>query len=595
MRLAGLALGALVCALGGLDAVAEPPPAAAPSGLSLGSYERTALQRALAGRGLRLDPAPEGKRVRRLHVDNQDVFGPEEGFLQWFNVFHLTSREHVVEREILLRPGDMWDEALVDETRRRLRDPLFTSLAVIAPVVAEGGSPDQVDLLVVTRDIWSLRMNSRFEVQEGVLSDLSLSLAENNLFGYRKHIALVFDMDLGTYTLGPQYVDRNIAGTRLQLITKVDAIFNRDTSDFEGTKSATSFGYPLWSLRRKWGGAIVASHFAGTRRAFGPGPRVASYVYVDPATGEEQLLPYEYDERTMNIESNVVRQLGERVKHRVFVGHQLEVQRPEVRDGFPGDDAARAAFEADVLPRSERSSALFARYSMFTPVYRTYRNIDSFDLGEDQKLGPEASVEVGAAMKPIGSEANFQTGAFTAAWTFDIASDGLIRLSTGAGGRLQDGDVIDKLMTATVAAVTPSLVGMRLATRFTWSRRRDETSNRTFSLGGDSGLRGYAIGEFRTVGANPVRFLGNVEMRTLPVRVLFARAGAVAFWDFGHAADCYSGCATPLFLHHDVGIGARALVPQLQPFVFRFDWAIPLTGINAGFPGRIIAGVQQIF
>ncbi|HEU5057866.1 MAG TPA: hypothetical protein VFU21_15145, partial [Kofleriaceae bacterium] len=89
--------------------------------------------------------------------------------------------------------------------------------------------------------------------------------------------------------------------------------------------------------------------------------------------------------------------------------------------------------------------------------------------------------------------------------------------------------------------------------------------------------------------------LGNVELRTLPLKVLFTRAGGILFWDFGHAADCYAGCETPLRLHHDVGIGIRALIPQLQPYVLRLDWAIPLTGTTAGFPGRIVAGVQQVF
>ena len=598
MRLAGPALGALLCALAPV-AGAQPPAGALPEApryqLSLGSFEREALERALAARGLRLEAHPYGKVVRRLHVVNHDVFGPEEGFLRWANLFHRTSREHVVEREVLLRPGQMWDDALVDETRRRLRDPLFTSLAVVAPVVAEGGSAGEVDVLVVTRDVWSLRTNLRFELQETVLSQLSISLAENNLFGYRKHISLVFDMDLGTYSIGPQYIDRNIAGTRLQLIGKVDAIFNRHTSDFEGTKSVVSFGYPLWSLSRTWGAGVVFGHFDGVRRFF-RGPEVDNVVYVDPDTGEEQLLPYEYDERDLNVESSVVRQLGgPRLKHRVTVGHQLDVQRPEVRDNFPGDAAARAAFEAAILPRSERSSSLFARYSFFTPIYRTYRNMDSFDLGEDQQLGPDATAQVAAAMEPIGSEATFQTGSLTAGWTVPIGDDALARVSAGAAGRLQDGELIDKLMTATVAGVSPVLFWSRIATRFTWSRRRDETSNRTFSLGGDTGLRGYRIGEFRTVGANPVRFLGNVELRTLPLRVLFTRAGGVLFWDFGHAADCYQGCETPLRFYHDVGIGVRALIPQLQPYVLRLDWAIPLNGTTAGFPGRIVAGVQQVF
>ena len=592
MRLAGPALGALLCALAPA-AGAQPPAGALPRPptyqLSLGSYERVALERALAGRRLRLEPHPYGKVVRRIHVDNQPVFGPEEGFLRWFNVFHRTSREHVVEREVLLRPGQTWDDEIVDETRRRLRDPLFTTLVVIAPVVADGGGPEQVDLLVVTRDIWSLRANSRYEIQEGVLTELSVSISENNLLGYRKQVAIVFDMDLGAFNIGPQYVDKNIAGTRLQLLSRVDGVFTRDDGEYEGTRSYTSFGYPLWSLDRKYGAGVVMTHFNAVRRSF-EGPELR--LYDNPDTPEVEEIPYEFHERDLGIETSGVRQLGRRVKHRITVGHDLQVRRPNVLDGFPGDDVSQAAFERDVLPRSERASRLFARYSFFTPWYRVYRNIDSFDLAEDVQLGPEASFELGAAREEIGSEANFVNAVVAAAWTFDIAGDGLLRLSAGVLGRRQGGETIDAVRSASVSGATPALLGMRLAVRSLWARRFNETNNRFFTVGGDTGLRGYTIGDF----AGQIRILNNLELRTLPIRLLFARFGAVAFWDFGHAADCYSGCDNPLILHHDVGLGLRGLVPQLQPYVFRIDWGVPLTGVTRGVAGsRIIFGVQQVF
>jgi hypothetical protein len=592
MRLAGPALGALLCALTRV-AGAQPPPGALPPPpsyqMSLGSYEKVALERALAARHLRLEPHPYGKMVRWIHVVNQDVFGPDEGFLRWFNIFHRTSREHVVEREVLLRPGQIWDDEVVDETRRRLKDPLFTTLVVIAPVVAERGGPEEVDLLVVTRDIWSLRANSRYEVQEGVLTELSLSLSENNLLGYRKQVAIVFDMDLGAFNIGPQYVDENIAGTHLQLLSRVDGVFRRADGEREGSRSYTSFGYPLWSLEREYGAGVVITHFNAVRRSF-EGPELR--LYDNPDTPEVEAIPYEFHERDFEIETSGVRQLGHAVKHRVTLGHDLTVRRPEVLDSFPGDDVAQAAFERDVLPRSERASRLFARYSFFTPWYRVYRNIDSFDLAEDVQLGPEASLELGAAREEIGSEANFFDLAASAAWTQDIIGDGIARVSASAVGRRQEGEYIDEVLSAGFSAASPPLLGMRLAARSLWARRYNETNNRFFTVGGDTGLRGYTIGDF----AGQIRVLNNLELRTFPIRILFARFGGIAFWDFGHAADCYSGCDNPLVLQHDVGVGLRGLVPQLQPYVFRLDWAVPLTGPTRGFAGsRVIFGVQQVF
>jgi Omp85 superfamily domain len=603
-RRAVAALGSLLCALGqsavALGQTGSRTPAHGPAAIqaqvqaeaqlqNLGSFEQKALRHGLMTRGLVIDPAPDGKTVRRLHVVNMPVFGVEEGFLRWFNRFHVTSREEVVAREVLLQPGDPWDEGRLDETRRRLRDPLFTALVVAAPVRAEGGAPGEVDLLVVTRDIWSLRMNSNYEVQQDVLSALSLSLAENNLFGLRKQIALVFNMDLGKYTLGPRYLDNNIAGTRLTLASQADAVFNRYTSELEGTQSTTSFAYPFWSLDSKWGASVDVTHFDAVRRSFF-GTELRGYE-----TAEGVVLPWEYDELDVDVESIVARQTGDSVKHRFGVGHRLELQRPEVRDDFPGDDAAREEFEREVLPRSERSSTVFARYTLFTPTYAVYRNVSSFDLAEDQRLGPEIIAELGTAVKPLGSEVNFLSGSLSFGWAFALPAEGLVRLNSSATFRREDGDYIDMLRSAEAIAVSPQFFGMRLAARAHWSGLFDDTGNRFFTLGGDNGLRGYPINAFIGNAPEAARVLANVELRSQAVPVLFTRVGGILFWDAGHAADCYRGCESPLTIHQDVGFGMRVLIPQMQPYVFRFDWAVPLTGSTAGLPGRFIAGVNQVF
>lgn len=549
----------------------------------LGGYERAALERALAERHLAIEGDPEGKRIGRVIVVNLDVFGEDEGFLTWLNFLHVTTREHVIAREVLLESGDMWDAELAEESRRRLAEPLFTSLVVVAPVVSS--QPGHVDLLVVTRDIWSLRMNSQFEFQEREITELSISISENNLFGYRKQVATVFDMDQGAYSLGPQYIDKNIAGTRLQLATKLGAIFSRDESEFEGTRSYTSFGYPLWSLDTKWGAGVIAQHYDSRVRLF---RGTSLRTYDDPETDEIEALPWTYDYRSVDLESYGVRSFGDQVKHRVYLGHRLEVRRPSFADDFPGDQAERAAFRRDVFPRSERSSAVFARYTLFTPEYVVYRDLDSYDLAEDARLGPEVEAEVGFALEPLGSERNFTTLSAGAAWTFDIAGDGYVRLSTGAAGRVESGDLIDKIVSGTVSGASPRVADLfRVVGRLSAARRLEETANRFYVLGGDSGLRGYEIGAF----TGQIRWVGNLEVRSMPVPLLFTRVGGLLFYDVGHAADTLD----ELSLRSDIGVGARMLIPQLQSVVFRLDWAIPLQSSEAGLPGRISAGVAQVF
>ena len=108
--------------------------------------------------------------------DRLVVFGPRDRFLQFFNLFHYTTRGISIEREVTLQPGERWDDTKILETERRLRDPILTARVVVVPV--RSAAPGTVDLLVVTRDVWSLRMNSNYELQAGKLTGLGVGTLE---------------------------------------------------------------------------------------------------------------------------------------------------------------------------------------------------------------------------------------------------------------------------------------------------------------------------------------------------------------------------------------------------------------------------------
>ena len=153
----------------------------------LGDLEKQALELALTQVNGKLATTPKGKTIRSLRVVTLPVFVPTDGrFLGWFNRFHRTTRNNILRREILLHPGQVWNQEKIAETQRRLRDPALSNLVVIAPL--ETPIPDQVDLLLVTRDVWSLRLNSSFEIQSRRFSKLEFSLSENNFLGWRKTI-----------------------------------------------------------------------------------------------------------------------------------------------------------------------------------------------------------------------------------------------------------------------------------------------------------------------------------------------------------------------------------------------------------------------
>lgn len=555
------------------------PESASPGGL--GSFEREALQVALTERGLAIEPEPEGKTLGRIHVVNAPVFAPGEGaFLRRFNIFHWTTEEEVTAREVLLRPGQVWDAEVIAETERKLRDPLVSTLAVLVPVVAP--EPDQVDLLVVTRDIWSLRPNLEWELQESTLSYFTIGLAENNLFGWRKRVSLIYEMDLGSYSIGPGYLDTNLLGSQLALATTGRVIFARDSGGYEGTRSATSFGAPLWSLRDRWGWELELAHADALAREFRGDDLLA---HTAPSG---TVLPHEYRRRSLLAEADLVHQVGDRLKYHLRVGYRLETLRTELVPGFPGGAEDRDWFRAEVMERSEDISSVFGQYRLFTPRHATYRDINSFDLAEDVQLGPDLTGEVSMAMKPIGSDENFLGLGSTGRWTFDWRGNGYVRIASTIGGRLQEGDFIDNLFQASAAVASPPVADrFRIVARGLVAARLDETSNRFFTAGGGTGLRGYDVGAF----GGEKQVIGNLELRTLPATASFLRVGGVAFWDLGHAADELGD----LSIKHDLGVGARILIPQISSFVFRIDWAVPLQGPKGTLHGRITAGLGQAF
>lgn len=550
--------------------------------LLLSSIERREVAEALAARGLTVVRAPAGRTVRRIIVVNHDVFGPGDGPLRWFNVFHWTSEEDVVEREIVLRPGARWDDRLVDESLRRVRDKIFTTAAAIVAVEAVGGALDEVDLLVVTRDVWSLRLNTRFELQQSQLTFLSFAFSENNVFGRRKLFALSFRMDQGAYTMGPLFIDKNMFGRHLDVRGTGGPVFNRTSGDLEGSQSSIEVSRPLWNLDEAWGGGIDFSHANSVERRFaGAGLR----RWDAPDTPVDDMLPVHWRERRLAVSAAVVRGFGERVEHRVRGGYALSIVRPELLDDFSGDPDLARAFAEEWLPRSERTSALYVGYSLFEPRYRNYQNVRTFDLAEDVQLGADVDTRVTAGFTWLGSESDFVRLSAAAGYT-GAFGDGSWSARVSATTRLEDGEAIDNIVDARLRLVTPTFELGRVVTAVRGAALWNDRQNQYYRLGGDSGLRGFDIDEF--IGDRLV--LWQTELRTPPVPVWFMRWGAILFYDVGGVAASFE----TMPLHHDAGFGIRGLIPQFDNDVYRFDFAFALDDDRRG-DFRFTGGFEQVF
>jgi hypothetical protein len=570
----------------------------------LGRLERESVDEALAFLGLAVDHAPAGKIIGRVHVINLEVFSRRDWWFQWFNIFHRTTRAVILEREILLHPGDRYDQALVEESTRNLQSgppltitgrtfspPELSSVVAILPVLPVlplvSPRPEQVDLLVVTRDVWSLRFNTDFDFQQNTLAFLSTSLSENNLFGWRKFLSVGLVLDQGSLALGPTYFDPNILGSRLTLFASTSFYYARETERYEGNQQTVSLHYPLYALASRWGAGVDVTHQNFVVRSFrGNNLRIVDLA----ATPDVEMLPYTFRERNLIVDSSVVRSFGSDVIQRVSVGHLFSSQRPQVFPDFPGDATLAREFLDAVAPVSEQRSEPYLRYEMFTPRYVVLRDLDTFDLRENRLLGPFMRVRLSYGLPAIGADFRALGLSTAVGWAASPAG-GYLLLSASASTRVRDGAAIDQLGSVQTTLATPMLGRLiRLVVMGQLDSTRANTQRTRFALGGRTGLRGYAIGDF--LGTNDV--VGHVELRTAPLAIFSQRLGTLLFYDVGDAADSLRA----LVPYHDFGIGLRWLIPQLNSSVVRFDWALAAQSTDftrAGFPGRVTAGFQQVF
>src|SRR6185295_5691194 len=134
------------------------------------------------------------------------------------------------------------------------------------------------------------------------------------------------------------------------------------------------------------------------------------------------------------------------------LGYSVDSQRPRLLDSFPGTPEQAGPFAAAVLPISEVTWVPNVAYGLFTPRYRTLRNVSTFDLAEDVRFGPDLDVSYGVGLKALGGDSDFQRGTLSTGLTLPWCRDGFARASASVSTRRQDGAWIDNTASAAINA-----------------------------------------------------------------------------------------------------------------------------------------------
>lgn len=545
--------------------------------------EQYTIQRELdslqkAGEPAAVDRDPEGKLIESLRIVPLEVFDEQDPVPDFVNEFHTTSREHVIRRELLFGVGDYYHAESVEETERNLR--ALRQLSVVLVVPLKGSRPDRVRVLVITRDVWSLRLNWNARFQAGKLEQLLVQPSEENLFGTHRTVSALFALQLDRYITGATYINPRVGDSRIQAAVVANVIFNRDSGDAEGSYGGFSYGQPLYSTRTEWAwGTAVVWRREIVRRFVG-----GELASLDTGFGDVR---YEYRSDQLAGEYSITRSFGRDDKYDLTLGAEALRSGYGIVDAEDYDPRARRVFLDEEVPQSDMRVSPFIGLEAYSNRYLRTLNFETLGLQEDLQLGHRALLKVYPATTAVGSSRDLIGVHSILGYTWPLG-DGLLRLLGSSRIEAAQLDRSDAEVEGALRIATPRFGAGRLVYDGVVTNRFQDYLNLRYQLGGNTRPRGYP--SFAFIGKD--RIASSLEFRSRSVQVFGAELGSVLFYDVGDAFNGFENVS----LNHAVGLGVRGLLPMFDRIVFRLDWGFPLGNARyATFPGNFVLTFKQAF
>lgn len=182
------------------------------------------------------------------------------------NSLHVTTGGNVIRKNLFFREGDKLLPLLVSDNERFLRDQAFLRDALIVVQDAPG---DSVDIVVLTRDVFSIGGS----INISGIAKARAELREENIGGSGNQIALsgLYDKDRRPPTgVGGELILRNISGTFLNWSSGFTSFGKTISSNqFELSSYYSRLEKPLLNRYTQWTGSIEIS-FNKTFNAYSP-------------------------------------------------------------------------------------------------------------------------------------------------------------------------------------------------------------------------------------------------------------------------------------------------------------------------------------
>ena len=497
--------------------------------------------------------------ISEIHLVHNQVFEASDSFPSWFpwrlaNRLHRSTAERVIRNELLFREGDPLDPQLIQETRRNLRAlDYFRDETLECSLVDE----DKVRVTVSLREDWSLVPIFSAQGVDGSHA-FTFGLTENNLLGWGKGLSASYRKGTQSRNLYLEdawrvaYEDPNILGSRYRMSWAIQGL---ETGEIAGV----DLERPFYSLETPWAASLSATHNRRKRRI----------VQNDSIAAD-----YEQETNGGTVRWGLALRKGPPVVHRVETFYQY-LQR-EIRDF-----QRLAEADPDLQPPPEETiSAPGIGYRRLGADYIVEKRISQFERHEDFNLGNDLALSCGFSSEVLGANRDAWLLSASDSQGYAFREGHFLLAQAAAATRIESGDwrngqisfVYDHYLRDTPLDGGPFLHTFHASAVLGYGQNLD--SDRLFSLGWDSGLRGYDAGAFT---GNKL-FRLSLEDRIFPRRNLFGllALGVLPFWDCGYVwqEDQPVDLGD---LRQDVGLGLRIALPRVAGSnVFQLTWGVPV-------------------
>jgi hypothetical protein len=492
---------------------------------SLGSYD--------------LDSQPY--RVRSIAINTLPIFDEtnrreNNRLYRWVNEIHFDTRPRVITKQLLFKPGDVVNSGILAENERLLRKQKYVAESEIRILQKCG---DEIDLEVVTREVWTLVPGINFHASGGD-NEFNLGLRDSNVLGTGQRLSAFYasDSERDSYQLA--YENPNLGNTYRSIKLQSD-------SNSDGHHYLAEYSRPFYAL--------------DTHSAW----------YSGFESTEEVLTQYRYGKKYSELAHHVdTGELSRGLSAGLVDGYTNRFTygvRYEHHDYAQGFDLP----SPPEIPEDLTLTYPFLQFERIEDDFAVGYNISQIYRAEDLHIGKRLVSSFGYA--PGDEERWIFAGEFSD--TLVSRPKVLLQWGTDWSARWNQprGEWEDSVVNLNVDLHRGQTPNRTLYLGFDATRAINLRNGKQITLGGSTGLRGFDSHYFN--GDGRVRFTAEERVFSDYHVLQLFRLGFAAFVDVGkvYGADDNSGNRT----FSDVGFGMR-LAPSKSDNgnVIHIDIAYPL-------------------